>query len=752
MGSGALMPLSKGANAAKKVVAMKAAKSAANPVAREATNKLGKAAAAKSVAKSIEAKTREDLIQKSKGVATSKVRSTATLSQKSDLASQQKTRKTERAKSALQEQNAAGRQGGEADESKTGKPSSAAIKSAAATLATDVAIGAAQGATKGGWVGAAVGAVGNAGKRLVTDKETRKTFTGLGSLAAKNIGKIVLIPIVLIVILVMSASQSVNTELLAATLVSSVSTDDESARIESAKSSSNKTDDEIRAVIAQSEKSVVPWNVMLAADDALTAAKPDWKIGDVEKALDEVDPGSDHRELKTGTLFASESSGQRRVVADGEKIGTPREAEMQQEVRTTYETAFESLGIDQAKATQIYDQALEWELGVVDTCTPETTTGSSETGVGDDANSLSPEQLENAKITISIAKTMFPDDWKAASTVGLITKKAESGFKVYANDGIYGTPSYELGNSSYPESEYANVAKSLDRPHQAVGSDYLSVGDLQQQASGSWGAYKDSTWKSDPDGVLDRLMDPTFTMSKFYMSMAGIEGWQSKDPADVAQKVQVSAFPDGSNYRKHLDLANNLLSLYGESSPAMPVPVETGWEGATGEVVAGGATCNASDSSLSPGSIAQPGNDYPWAGGDVAQQSPLSYYIRQCVDFTAWRLNRDAGILGSPWRYTWSNLTPGGGNGAQWGPHWIGRGWEVSPTPKPGYIGWFTDGGYGHVSYIQAVTDDGKVVVEEYNWMVGGQMDYSYHLTTHDAAAYAVSAQGFLVPPHLIGQ
>ena len=46
------------------------------------------------------------------------------------------------------------------------------------------------------------------------------------------------------------------------------------------------------------------------------------------------------------------------------------------------------------------------------------------------------------------------------------------------------------------------------------------------------------------------------------------------------------------------------------------------------------------------------GDDYPWwnelpddYGGGL---SPLRYYYRECVDFVAWRLNRDAGVTSAP--------------------------------------------------------------------------------------------------------
>src|SRR5690606_6524271 len=59
---------------------------------------------------------------------------------------------------------------------------------------------------------------------------------------------------------------------------------------------------------------------------------------------------------------------------------------------------------------------------------------------------------------------------------------------------------------------------------------------------------------------------------------------------------------------------------------------------------------------LASGAMAM-GDDYPWAtelgmaqGGGL---SPLNYFVRQCTDFVAWRLNRDAGSTHAPFKYTW---------------------------------------------------------------------------------------------------
>jgi surface antigen len=110
------------------------------------------------------------------------------------------------------------------------------------------------------------------------------------------------------------------------------------------------------------------------------------------------------------------------------------------------------------------------------------------------------------------------------------------------------------------------------------------------------------------------------------------------------------------------------------------------------------------------------GDDYPWfyeasddEGGGL---SPLGYYYRECVDFVAWRLNRDAGSVSAPYRWTWSNMTPSGGNASEWAYAWESHGWPTGIEPVAGSVAWFAG---NHVAYVKAVLEDGQVLIEEYN-------------------------------------
>lgn len=112
------------------------------------------------------------------------------------------------------------------------------------------------------------------------------------------------------------------------------------------------------------------------------------------------------------------------------------------------------------------------------------------------------------------------------------------------------------------------------------------------------------------------------------------------------------------------------------------------------------------------------GDDYPWPDGLTRAQggglSPLNYYYRECVDFVAWRLNRDAGTTSAPYRWVWSNLAQSSAYG--WKRAWDAHGWTTSTTPIVGAVAWFPGG--NHVAYVSGVLADGSVALEEYNYAV----------------------------------
>ncbi len=190
-------------------------------------------------------------------------------------------------------------------------------------------------------------------------------------------------------------------------------------------------------------------------------------------------------------------------------------------------------------------------------------------------------------------------------------------------------------------------------------------------------------------------------------------GAQSIDIASFSPEISVSS--------------DNFTSVSGEEIQRLTLEAERlATEAAAAEAAAEAAASRVRSGANGTPGVRQEGDDYPWAfeltdnqGGGL---SPLNYYYRECVDFVAWRLNRDAGATG-PFKWVWSNLTPGGGSAYNWANEWNNHGWSTSYEPITGAVAWFTG---NHVAYVQSVPGDGTVVLEEYNW----GNDHSYHRRT----------------------
>ena len=112
------------------------------------------------------------------------------------------------------------------------------------------------------------------------------------------------------------------------------------------------------------------------------------------------------------------------------------------------------------------------------------------------------------------------------------------------------------------------------------------------------------------------------------------------------------------------------------------------------------------------------GDDYPWPANLTRPQggglSPLNYYYRECVDFVAWRLNRDVGSTSAPFTFVWSNLAQG--SAYAWKREWEKKGWPTGTEPRPGAVAYFA--GANHVAYVTGLLSDGNVAIEEYNSVV----------------------------------
>lgn len=90
------------------------------------------------------------------------------------------------------------------------------------------------------------------------------------------------------------------------------------------------------------------------------------------------------------------------------------------------------------------------------------------------------------------------------------------------------------------------VPESLEYSNDGVGEDHDSIGLFQQRPSMGW-------------GTVAQIMDPRYATAKFIEKLLRLENWESRartSVAEVAQAVQISAFPDA--YADHVGEARRI--------------------------------------------------------------------------------------------------------------------------------------------------------------------------------------------------
>lgn len=130
---------------------------------------------------------------------------------------------------------------------------------------------------------------------------------------------------------------------------------------------------------------------------------------------------------------------------------------------------------------------------------------------GDDASNLTDEQRTNVSLIVSIGKNrqLPPLAWQVAIQAGM----TESG----------------LRNLTYGDRD--------------------SLGMFQMRPSMGWGS-------------AAQVVDPTYSINKFYDVLTAVPNWQQQRPGDSAQDVERSAFPD--RYNRWESMAASLIGSVGQ--------------------------------------------------------------------------------------------------------------------------------------------------------------------------------------------
>jgi murein DD-endopeptidase MepM/ murein hydrolase activator NlpD len=158
---------------------------------------------------------------------------------------------------------------------------------------------------------------------------------------------------------------------------------------------------------------------------------------------------------------------------------------------------------------------------------------------------LTREQLMHAATIITVG-AHTADVGRAGVLIALMASLTESTLRMLANP------------SMYPE--------SADYPNDGDGSDHDSLGLFQLRPTAGWGA-------------VAELMDPNYQARAFYGGPSGpnggsprglldIAGWQTLDPGEAAQAVEVSAYPD--RYQNYQPVAEAILTALTKPRPSPP--------------------------------------------------------------------------------------------------------------------------------------------------------------------------------------
>lgn len=298
-----------------------------------------------------------------------------------------------------------------------------------------------------------------------------------------------------------------------------------------------------------------------------------------------------------------------------------------------------------------------------------------------------------------------------------------------------------FGESSLQNINYGDGAINPD------GSVATSIGILQQQDS----------W-----GTREERMNPKVAAQLFVLGpkrggggLADTAGWADLSETEAIHRVQKNADP--THYVSSVAPADAVIKEAGIDVSRSGKEYSDGTEQKGGNGSAQSSSSGGCGTGRAGGN-ANGGDTYPWLdrtpGPGIYHEDSLGFYYGECTSYTAWKLNELAGASGDdPTNWPIGNNKGGNGahlgNAAEWRDAWIARGWRVSTTPVANSVAWwgaYGGGGIGeagHVAWVDAVLEDGKVVLSEYNNPTLAPPGHKY-----SKRPPAIStAQAYLVPP-----
>lgn len=207
----------------------------------------------------------------------------------------------------------------------------------------------------------------------------------------------------------------------------------------------------------------------------------------------------------------------------------------------------------------------------------------------DGANPTPAARDAAVRATIGVAKTMGIG--RDGQIIAVMVMQQESSLRNLANDGTSTFNSWPWPGRAY---WLATTKLSLRYPHDRFGvrdgaNNADSIGLYQQRPAYGWGDYGVSTRRTDPAGVVRRLLDPRWEAMAFFggsrsaapnSGLLDVGGWQSMSKNDAAQRVQ------GSNTPNAYGQWETLATQYVDRNQDAP-PVDLPWYPGGGQDLGG---------------------------------------------------------------------------------------------------------------------------------------------------------------------
>jgi surface antigen len=279
-----------------------------------------------------------------------------------------------------------------------------------------------------------------------------------------------------------------------------------------------------------------------------------------------------------------------------------------------------------------------------------------------------------------------------------------------------------------------------------LGANHAGASGLTQFIPSTWAVYGHGASPNDPQAAIRAMgeylrdlraqLKPTIEARPDIPAVELIMAGYNAGPGAVQQYDGVPPYSETQTY---LSRIRGLAGIYSKTYGA-EVGGKSDGSVEKGEVPYTDDTANVSGGTASSSNNCSPQNysggkvtgtdDYPWRGFAEAANPVTGMFYVNCTDFSLWRLNQQVGATDPQHpKFTNGNFASVPlGNGGEWATAWRAKGWPADNTPEVGAMAHFAPGAvgasqtYGHIGVVQAINDDGTVVIEEYN----GVTPYAY--------------------------